>query len=257
MTTASRLYDRWRLALAVWAVVAVACATPDAGQVDLLITGGRVMDPESGLDAILNVAVRDGEIVAVDEETPDAVEVVDASGLVVAPGFIDLHAHGQDRQSAQYQARDGVTTAMELEIGVYPVDAWYAARDGRALINYGASVSHQGARREAFGAVVAQASGGGTFTLGRGGASDAYLYAAASEDQLHPGGEPSRALAVVRDGGRAAGSCIHPPSFLGRVSGRRRDCPVSRSDRERCHHWRLTAHRAHEQQCRESSEGCA
>jgi dihydroorotase len=184
MTTASRPYDRWRLALAVWGVVAVACATPDAGQVDLLITGGRVMDPETGLDAILNVAVRDGEIVAVDEETPDAVEVVDASGLVVAPGFIDLHAHGQDRQSAQYQARDGVTTAMELEIGVYPVDAWYAARDGRALINYGASVSHQGARREAFGAVVAQAAGGGTFTLGRGGASDAYLYAAASEEEL-------------------------------------------------------------------------
>ena len=137
MTTASRPYDRWRLVLAVWAVVAVACATPDAGQVDLLITGGRVMDPETGLDAILNVAVRDGEIVAVDEETPDAVEVVDASGLVVAPGFIDLHAHGQDRQSAQYQARDGVTTAMELEIGVYPVDAWYAA----GMSNGGTSIT--------------------------------------------------------------------------------------------------------------------
>ena len=184
MTTAVRLYEQWRLVLVVWGVVAAACATPDAGQVDLLITGGRVMDPESGLDAVLNVAVRDGKIVAVDDQTPGAVEVLDASGLVVAPGFIDLHAHGQDRQSAQYQARDGVTTAMELEIGVYPVDAWYAARDGRALINFGASVSHQGARREAFGAVVAQATGGGTFTLGRGGASDAYLYAAASEEEL-------------------------------------------------------------------------
>ena len=82
------------------------------------------MDPDSGLDAVLNVAVKDGVIVAVTEDTPEAHEVLDAGGLVVAPGFIDLHAHGQDPESSRYQARDGVTTAMELEIGVYPVDAW-------------------------------------------------------------------------------------------------------------------------------------
>ena len=73
---------------------------------------------------------------------------------------------------------------MELEIGVYPVDAWYAAREGRTRIHFGASVSHQDARREAFGAMVARTSGEGTFSLGRGGGSDAYLYEAASEDEL-------------------------------------------------------------------------
>ena len=80
-------------------------------------------------------------------ETPLAgAETVDATGLVVAPGFIDLHAHGQDPASSRYQAMDGVTTALELEIGAFPVDRWYARRGDASLINYGASVSHQGAR---------------------------------------------------------------------------------------------------------------
>ena len=175
---------RATLAAVVCLTVAACGGKPDPGPLDLLITGGRVMDPDSGLDAVLNVAVRDGVIVALTEETPEALEMLDAGGLVVAPGFIDLHAHGQDPESSRYQARDGVTTAMELEIGVYPVDAWYAAREGRALIHFGASVSHQGARREAFGVLVAQTSDGGTFSLGRGGASDAYLYEAASTDEL-------------------------------------------------------------------------
>ena len=158
----------WRAALAALSFLAAgACGTAqDTGPVDLLITGGRVMDPESGLDAVRNVAIRDGTIVAVTEATPEAREVLDAGGLVVAPGFIDLHAHGQDPESSRYQARDGVTTAMELEIGVYPVDSWYEAREGRARIHFGASVSHQGARREAFGTVVAQTRGEGTFSLG-------------------------------------------------------------------------------------------
>ena len=174
----------WAFATVVCLTIAGCGAAPDAEPVDLLIVGGRVMDPDSGLDAIRNVAVRDGVIVAITEDTPEAREVLDAGGLVVAPGFIDLHAHGQDPASSRYQARDGVTTAMELEIGVYPIDPWYAAREGLALIHFGASVSHQGARREAFGAVVAQTNGEGTFSLGRGGASDGYLYEAASEDEL-------------------------------------------------------------------------
>ncbi len=172
----------WRLVAACAAVLVAACGGgAQTGPVDLLVTGGRVMDPETGFDMMANVAVQDGVIVSVGEDRPEAREVLDATGLVVAPGFVDLHAHGQDPVSQRYQARDGVTTAMELEIGVYPVDTWYAEREGRALINYGATVSHQGARREAFGAVVTARNDEGTFTLGRGGA---YLYEEASEEEV-------------------------------------------------------------------------
>ncbi len=113
---------------------------------DLVLVGGRVMDPETGLDAVRNVGIRNGSIAAITEEELSGAEIIDADGLVVAPGFIDLHAHGQDFESNRFQAADGVTTALELEIGVYPVASWYASREGRALINFGASVGHQAAR---------------------------------------------------------------------------------------------------------------
>ncbi len=113
---------------------------------DLVVLNGRVMDPETGLDAVRSVAIADGRIVAVSEGSVEGRDTLDASGLVVAPGFVDLHAHGQDSVSARLQARDGVTTALEMEIGVYPVAEWIASREGRALINYGATVSHPSAR---------------------------------------------------------------------------------------------------------------
>ena len=119
----------------------MASALPVAAA-DLVLVGGRVMDPETGLDAVRNVVIRDGRIAGITEKRPKSGEVVDASGLVVAPGFIDLHAHGQDMVSNRFQAADGVTTAMDLEIGYYPVADWYASRAGDALINYGCTVSH-------------------------------------------------------------------------------------------------------------------
>jgi len=74
------------------------------------------------------------------------VPTVDATGLVVAPGFIDLHSHGQTPENYRYKAMDGVTTALELEVGVWPVPPWYASRQGKALINFGASSGHIPAR---------------------------------------------------------------------------------------------------------------
>ena len=113
---------------------------------DLVIAGGRVMDPETGLDGVRNVGIAGGRIAAVTPEPLEGGERIDAEGLVVAPGFIDLHAHGQDPVSARLQALDGVTTALEMEIGVFPVAGWLASREGRALIHYGATVSHPSAR---------------------------------------------------------------------------------------------------------------
>src|SRR2546430_11771734 len=83
----------------------------------LVISGGRVVDPASGMDAIGDVAVLDGQISAVGTGLGSAERVIDASGLVVAPGFIDLHAHGQSIPADRMQAFDGVTTTLDLEAG--------------------------------------------------------------------------------------------------------------------------------------------
>src|SRR6267154_6882957 len=78
---------------------------------DLAILNGRVIDPESGLDAVRNVGIRAGKIAAISSNTLNATSTIDAKGLVVAPGFIDLHEHGQEPRNYEYQARDGVTTS--------------------------------------------------------------------------------------------------------------------------------------------------
>ena len=92
---------------------------------DLVIRGGRVIDPESKLDAVRNIGITDGKVRAVSASPLSGRSTIDAAGLVVAPGFIDLHSHGQDAENYRYKAMDGVTTALELEIGVGDIDAWY------------------------------------------------------------------------------------------------------------------------------------
>ncbi|HKP28028.1 MAG TPA: amidohydrolase family protein [Gemmatimonadales bacterium] len=116
----------------------------------LVLHGGRVMDPASGLDSIRDVAIHDGKVVAISATPLKGTEVVDVTGKVVAPGFIDLHAHGQTTGDMEIKARDGVTTALEMEVGVYPVAPWYAAMEGQAPLNYGATVSHITARFAVF-----------------------------------------------------------------------------------------------------------
>lgn len=145
---------RFRTLTAIAAVVSALTSTASrtaAQSYDVVLSGGRVMDPESGLDAVRHVGIRDGTITAISESPLDGETVVDVSGLVVAPGFIDLHAHGQDLFSSQLQAQDGVTTALELESGTGDVDEWYASREGKAAIHYGATASHGAARRLALG----------------------------------------------------------------------------------------------------------
>jgi N-acyl-D-aspartate/D-glutamate deacylase len=109
---------------------------------DLVLAGGRVMDPATGLDAIRHVGIRGSEIAAVSVTPLIGTTTVDVSGLVVAPGFIDPHAHAQTLEGNRFQARDGVTTALELESGALPMDDWYRSREGQALLNYGATTGH-------------------------------------------------------------------------------------------------------------------
>ena len=109
---------------------------------DLVLAGGRVMDPESGLDSVRSIGIRRGKVVAVSSEPLTARTVVDVRGLVVSPGFIDLHSHGQTDENYRFKAMDGVTTALEMEVGTAEVATWYAQRDGKSLVNFGATVGH-------------------------------------------------------------------------------------------------------------------
>ena len=117
-------------------------AAPEDATYDIVIANGRVMDPESGLDAVRNVGISGGKIRAISGGALKGKETIDAKGLVVAPGFIDLHEHGQEPRNYQFQAHDGVTTSLELEVGTDDVDKWYAQREGKTLINFGVSVGH-------------------------------------------------------------------------------------------------------------------
>jgi len=128
-------------------------ATPAfaADEFDVVIENGRVMDPESGLDAPRNIGVRQGVIRAISRNRLRGRLMLDATGMVVAPGFIDVLAHGMDLDNNRYQAHDGVTTVLALEGDTADIDGWYAARQGKMLLNYGASIGHGEVRSRVVG----------------------------------------------------------------------------------------------------------
>src|SRR5688572_3366543 len=142
-----------RAAAVLLIAVAAACSSPrqPSESYDLVVANGRVIDPDSQLDAVRHVGIRGGRIEVVSETPLAGTRVIDAAQHVVAPGFIDLHEHGQQQESYAMMARDGVTSAFELEVGTADVDAWYAARAAGQLVNHGVSVGHIPARMKVLG----------------------------------------------------------------------------------------------------------
>lgn len=134
------------------------CNIAAAQQYDLVLEGGRVMDPETGLDATRNVGIRDGKIARISETPLTGRRTVHATGLVVAPGFIDLHQHAQDLPSERLKAFDGVTSALELEIGAPDVAQFLKDKEGHSLIHYGTTASYVAARSLVFGAPLPDGS---------------------------------------------------------------------------------------------------
>lgn len=127
-----------RLLIVLFVLTAALAAQP----YDIVLANGRVMDPETNLDAVRNVGISGSRIAAVSASPLEGRTVLDVKGLVVTAGFIDLHSHGQTPENYGFKARDGVTTALEMEVGVNPVRSWYAAREGKALVNFGATSGH-------------------------------------------------------------------------------------------------------------------
>jgi hypothetical protein len=118
---------------------------------DLVILNGRVMDPETQLDAVRNVGIRDGKIAAITKNAITGKQTINGQDHVVSPGFIDGHVHVVTSPLGQKALlRDGVTTQMDLEVGAFPVDFWYDQLDGKSQANYGATVSGAAARSAAF-----------------------------------------------------------------------------------------------------------
>jgi N-acyl-D-aspartate/D-glutamate deacylase len=116
-----------------------------------------VIDPASGFDEVADVLVERGKVSAVgsdlQERAGEAV-LIDAAGTVVGPGFVDLHSHVHSIAGQRLQAMDGVTTSLDLEAGVMPIEIAYktAAEEGRPL-NYGFSASWSQARGEVLAGV--------------------------------------------------------------------------------------------------------
>jgi dihydroorotase len=113
---------------------------------DIVLQNGRVLDPESGMDQVMSLGIKDGRIALLSSQPLTGREVVDVTGLAVAPGFIDIHAHGQNPLSYDYLARDGVTSALDLELGAHGVKAFLREREGESRINFGVSAGHLPAR---------------------------------------------------------------------------------------------------------------
>lgn len=162
---------------------------------DLAIRGGRVIDPESGLDAVRDVAVDGGRIVAVAETAGAARIEINAKGLIVAPGFIDLHAHGQSVPADRMQAFDGVTTALELEVGALPVAEWYEAQSERGrLLNYGTAAAWIFARKAVMIGIELNGRESALTTMGRGADDMRWSRDTASAGQV------AKIVAMVRQG---------------------------------------------------------
>jgi N-acyl-D-aspartate/D-glutamate deacylase len=123
-------------------VATLSAQSPAHTVYDRVILGGHVMDPASNLDAVRNIGLLDGRIGVITTQAIRGRDTVDARGLVVAPGFIDLHAHGQTPETYRFYSLDGVTTSLELELGTSDVAAWYRERSAGERINYGVSIGH-------------------------------------------------------------------------------------------------------------------
>ena len=135
----------------LWAAVSFLALNASSGlaqEFDLVISNGRVMDPETLFDGIANVGIKDGRISRISRQTLSGDEEIDATGHVVAPGFIDTHFHWQAPLGYALGLRDGLTSSMDIEAGCAGtiIGQWYEMREGVTQANFGCASSHELAR---------------------------------------------------------------------------------------------------------------
>ena len=174
---------------------------------DLVIRGARVVDPETNLDQVRNIGIIGKEISAVTSDAITGKEVIDATGLIAAPGFIDLHAHGQDPYSEKVSIFDGRTTQMDLEGGALPIPEYFDAKAGVSLSNYGTSVGHSSARLLLMDGIDAHGSPMMSHALEKAAATgNQWASKLATDEQLDKIDELVRR--GIRDGGMGIGVMV-------------------------------------------------
>jgi dihydroorotase len=137
------MMNRRQLVCATGAALLARMPTAFAANYDLVIKGGRVIDPSTGLDAVRDVAIAGGRIAAVEANiAADAAETIDAKGKVVAPGLIDIHVHaGRSKEGPPMCLQDGVTGWVDAGTGgadnmdAVAAVARGAPQIGRCLVN--------------------------------------------------------------------------------------------------------------------------
>lgn len=244
-------------------VAAQQAGQPARDQYDLVLEGGRVIDPETSLDAVRNVGIRDGKIARISTTPLSGRRVIHAAGLVVAPGFIDLHQHGQELASQRVKAFDGVTTALEMEIGAPDVAQFLNSKAGHSLIHYGTTASHVAARSLIFGAPLPP----GTILPKNGLATDqpatpeqiariqqrlraeidAGALGVGMGIQYTPGATRLEVIDMFRVAAERKLPVYTHMRSAGRIEPRLSDRIGGRSHRRRRHHRRVAAHRSHQQ----------
>ncbi len=144
---------RWLYFSALFLSLALPAPAVAQALYDVVILGGRVIDPETGRDEIANVGIVGEQIQAITVDNIRGRQTIDAGGQIVAPGFIDILASIRfEKQAHEFKIGDGVTTVLGMHGG--PIDVReYGRRHAVVgpLVNYAATVSHS-ELREAVGA---------------------------------------------------------------------------------------------------------
>ncbi len=171
---------------------------------DIVVSGARVVDPETGLNDVMNIGIKGSRIATITRDKIEGATEIVATNMIAAPGFIDLHVHGQDPYSEKLGIRDGRTSQLDLEAGAWPVSEYYEYKQDNSLSNYGASVGHAYVRLQVLDGISANGSGMVTHALERAAATgNLWASAIASDEQLD---EIDRLLAVgLDDGGLGIG----------------------------------------------------
>lgn len=141
-------------------LIATPTPTPTAAvRYDVVVRGGRAIDPETGLDAVADVGIAAGQVAAISAEPLHGDVEIDATGLVVAPGFIDVLSYSPNRYGEVFKVADGVTTNLCMHGVNGGPERWFARWDAEpTIVHRGGAFDHAWARADLGLGVGQQAS---------------------------------------------------------------------------------------------------